>query len=256
MGMFHTTHWSLVMRAAEATPQARDALSELCRAYRAPILAYVRHSGCPASQVEDLTQGFFLELLEHRVHAHADPARGRFRSFLLTALQRHLVKVRVHDMAIKRGGGTRHEPLDDARACAVPDDPQTSPERAFEHAWARTVIQHALERLMAESEQAGRAALFRRLRPFLLDKPDAEDYASAARELALRRNTLAVAVHRMRSRLRQLIQRELAQTVTARSDLKTEMRALREALGGGHRHPRASRELPGQEPGFRHAPAS
>lgn len=228
MGMFQTTRWSLVLKAADAAPASRDALAELCRAYRAPVLAFVRHAGAPRADAEDLTQAFFVKFLARGYCAAADPARGRFRTFLLTALQRHLAKSRAHDRASKRGGGVRHEALDETTAAEL----DASPEREFERAWAHTVIARALERLEAESVRNGKAALFGRLRPFLVEAPDANDYAALTAELGIRRNTIAVAVRRLRLRLRELIRAELSETVASPADLAEELHALRESLGG------------------------
>ncbi|HEY0180706.1 MAG TPA: sigma-70 family RNA polymerase sigma factor [Dokdonella sp.] len=230
MSRFDTTRWSLVVQARGDTPHARTALDALCRAYRPAVLAYVRSRGYASDAAEDLAQAFFLRFLDQAWHAGADRERGRFRAYLLTMLKRHLISSEVEARAQKRGGGSRFESLDDDAGTNCDDD---APERNFERAWAITVLGRALARLRGEADEAGKRELFDALREFLVERPDEADYARAAEKLGLRRNTLAVAVHRMRHRLRELIEHELADTTSAETDLEAELRDLRDALATG-----------------------
>jgi DNA-directed RNA polymerase specialized sigma24 family protein len=228
--LFRTTRWSLVLQARGEGAPARSALEGLCRAYRPAVLAYVRLRGYGPHDGEDLTQAFFAWLVEKQVHAAADPGRGRFRAFLLTLLKRFLINADVGAARLKRGGGSTIVSLDAAPPVAesgAGDDP----ERAFELAWAVTVVDRALERLRGEAEAAGKLPLFEQLRAFLVEAPDDADYARLAGELGMRRNTLAVAVHRMRQRLRALICAELAETVADPDEVDAELDALRTAFG-------------------------
>ena len=85
---FHTTRWSVVVPSAQShVPGFQEALSELYRIYRYPLYADVRSRGYAPEEAQDLTQGFFLHLLEHKTLGRADPLRGKFRSFLLGSLQ-------------------------------------------------------------------------------------------------------------------------------------------------------------------------
>ncbi|WHZ18826.1 MAG: hypothetical protein OJF55_000975 [Rhodanobacteraceae bacterium] len=229
MGRFDTTRWSVVLQARGDPADARAALETLCRIYRPPVLAYVRSHVHARDAAEDLTQAFFARFLEHAWHADADPERGRFRSFLLTALKRFLIDANAEAGAQKRGGGYRFESLDEEASDAPVDD--DSPERTFEREWAQAVLGAALARLRHEAEEAGKLAMFDRLSEFLVEAPDEDDYARAAEDLQLRRNTLAVAVHRLRHRLRELVRAELAETTAGRDDMDSELRALRGALG-------------------------
>lgn len=230
MSHFETTRWSLVLQAGNAAPQARDALEMLCRIYRPPVLAYVRGRGYSADTAEDLAQAFFAQFIEHAWHAGANPARGRFRAYLLTMLKRYLIDATVAAHALKRGGDRQFESLD-ADGATTPES-DDSPDRAFERAWALTVLHTALEHLQVEAEQAGKRDLFNALREFLVERPDEADYARVAQALGLRRNTLAVAVHRLRHRLRALLEAELAHTTAGKGDFEEEMRQMRAALAG------------------------
>lgn len=228
MGRFETTRWSVVLRARGEAGEARAALEQLCRIYRPPVLAFVRFRGYAADAAEDLTQAFFTRFLERAWYSSADPQRGRFRSFLLTALKRFLIDADAEAAALKRGGGVRFQALDDDAAGAVATD--DTPEAAFEREWALAVLRVALGRLRREAEQAGKLELFQRLSEFLVERPDEAEYARAAAELNLRRNTLAVAVHRMRQRLRELVSEELLETTSSQAELADELRALRGSL--------------------------
>lgn len=232
MARFNSTHWSLVLRAREGTPDARAALDRLCRVYRPPVVAYIRGRGYPADATEDLAQTFFARFIEGAYHASADPARGRFRAFLLVALKRFLINADAEAHALKRGGAVSMRRLDDSQLNMEQLAAGDSPENAFERSWAIAVVDAALHKLRAEAEQAGRRDMFDQLAEFLTERPDEADYHRAAQALNLRRNTLAVAVHRLRHRLRELVRAELAQTTAAREDLESELRDLRQTLAG------------------------
>jgi RNA polymerase sigma-70 factor (ECF subfamily) len=228
MAGFATTRWSLILASRTESATARQAMEELCGAYRAPVLAYVRQRGHSHEQAEDLTQSFFAHFIGQRIHHSADPGRGRFRSYLLGSIRNFLADATAATYTAKRGGALQHLALDEA--VAAPDS--DSPERAFERRWALTVVDRALERLAAEAAQSDKQALFAELQEFLVEKPGAEEYDHVAARLGLRRNSVAVAVHRLRHRLRELVRDELASTVATPDDVDAELGALREVLGG------------------------
>lgn len=228
MSRFETTRWSVVLQARGEAASARAALETLCRTYRAPVLAFVRSRGYTADAAEDLTQAFFARFLERAWHSSADPVRGRFRSFLLTALKRFLIDADSEAATLKRGGAIRFESLDNESDLA--GEPQDNPETAFEREWARAVLNAAFRRLREEAVEAGKLQLFEQLSEFLVEPPDESDYARVAAALNLRRNTLAVAVHRLRHRFRELVRAELNETTTGRAELEEELRALRGSL--------------------------
>ena len=234
MTRFDTTRWSIVARARNDNRDARDAraaLEALCRVYRPPVLAYIRGRGYPPDAAEDLAQTFFERFIEDAYPGVADPARGRFRAFLLTALKRFLINADAEANALKRGGAVRIDASPDEQASAVEWLADSdSPEREFERGWALAVLDSALRKLRAEAEQAGKGELFTVLREFLTERPDDADYARAATALNLRRNTLAVAVHRLRHRLRELVREEIAETTIANADLEAELHDLRASL--------------------------
>ena len=227
MSPFATTRWSLILDARTGPDSARRAMEEIYRAYRGPVLAYVRRSGRTEGDAEDLVQDFFARLLEKRWDVGADPARGRFRTYMLTALRRFLLDAHDAAMARKRGGDYRRVDADDAlRAIASPQ----SPERAFERAWAITVIERAYAALREETRRAGRGELFDTLAPFIGETAGAAEYRALGDRTGMRANTIAVSVHRLRARLRELVRRELADQTDGPAAVEAELRVLRAAL--------------------------
>jgi len=222
---FDTTRWSLILHAGGEGDGAQGALETLCRNYRPPVLAYIRARPYLRDDAEDLAQSFFTYLLEQRLVARADRERGRFRAFLLTSLKYFLANEYERATAQRRGGGSTSVPLDEIDPAV-----DSGPEQAFEREWAQTVVRLALSRLEDEAVQAGKQALFARLRPFLLHLPEDDEYEVVATALGLRRNTVAVAVHRLRARLQELVRAVIADSADGLTDTDAELRHLRTAL--------------------------
>src|SRR5512145_1680203 len=195
---FPTTRWTLVIAAADSRrTEARSALVSLCEGYWYPLYAYVRRRGYPADQAQDLTQEFFIRVLEGRYLDRADPEKGRFRSFILTSLKFFVADEEDRRRAHKRGGGVV-VPLEflsgEERYQREPAHDET-PERIFERRWALSVLDRVVERLRSEFVQHGRPEHFERLKVFLLGQSDAP-YASLAREMNTSEGALKVAIHR------------------------------------------------------------
>jgi RNA polymerase sigma factor (sigma-70 family) len=223
---FNTTRWSVVVNAGGEGQNARDALAALCRIYRPPVLAYVRaRVGDP--EAEDLTQAFFAHILERRLAARVDRERGRFRAYLLTSLKHFLAAEHERATAQRRGGGIAV--LSDSAFESLPDG-EPGPERAFEVEWARTVLGDAMRLLELETQRAGREALFLQLRRYLVEDPDEGEYEGIARSTGLRRNTVAVAVHRLRTRLQELVRELVADTAHEENEIEEELRSMRRVL--------------------------
>jgi len=226
--MFRTTQWNVVLAARTGDNRSREALQSLCSAYRQPVLDFIRRQPRFRDQAEDLTQAFFLEFLAARTHAGADPLRGRFRSFLLGALKHFLSHAAAHAASARRGGGAVLQSLDAPGVIEPPAD--DDPELAFERAWAMTVLRRAFSQLHAEAVAAGKERLYAAAAEFVLEPPEPDRYAQIAELLGMRRNTFAVAVYRMRERLRALVRAQLAETVANAAELEDEQRQLQRAL--------------------------
>jgi RNA polymerase sigma factor (sigma-70 family) len=225
---FATTRWSLV---AAAQHQADAALADLCRLYWYPLYAYVRRRGHDAAEAEDLTQAFFARLLEKNGLASVTPARGKFRSFLLSACQNFLANERDRANALKRGGG-RVVSLDgaDARYQREPDHGET-PERLFERRWALELLDRTLRRLREEHEQKGKSRLFDALKGTLAGD-GAAPYAELAATLGMTEGAVKTSVHRLRGRYAELLRQEIGETVATPAEIDDEVRSLFRAVGG------------------------
>lgn len=224
------TRWTVVLAAArpEDTEPAMRALTELCQTYWPPLYAYVRRQGCDPHEAEDLTQEFFSRLLAKNYLADADPAKGKFRSFLLVSLKHFLANEWDRARAQKRGGGRTVIALDalsPAERRRIEPADNASPDKAFDRQWAITVLDHALKRLRIEFAEAGREKLFDVLKHFLTGNVSLS-HAEAAAECGLTEGAVKVAVHRMRRRYRALLREEVAQTVATPDDIESEIRHL------------------------------
>ncbi len=232
---FTTTHWSVVLAAGkESSPPANAALEQLCRTYWPPLYAYVRRRGYTAHDAQDLTQGFFAVLLEKNYVGLASRDKGRFRSFLLAALNHFLGDEADRTNAAKRGGGTPHISLDEqVGEDLVSFEPASdlTPEKEFQKNWVITLLRQGLERLHEESRASGKDTIFEALKPFLEGEASSGEYAGVAVQLGMTANGVAVAVHRLRLRYRELVRAEIAQTVATPEDLEDEIRHLFAALG-------------------------
>lgn len=227
---FPHTHWSLVLRAGGgADAEARAALEHLCAEYWYPLYAYVRRRGYSAHDAQDLTQSFMLELVEGPLLGRADPQRGRFRAFVLRALQNFMASAYQRQQTQRRGGGITFLALDEARDEGryglEPVDRFTA-EDAFERNWALALLDQVLRRLGAEYETAGRGPLFARLQSYLAGKEGQPAYAELSRELGLNENTVAVSIHRMRRRYGEILREEIAMTVTTPEEVEAEITHL------------------------------
>jgi RNA polymerase sigma-70 factor (ECF subfamily) len=231
------------VEAGDASSQSAErALADLCRSYWPPVYTFVRRRGHPASDAQDLTQAFFAHLLEKRVYAQADPSRGRFRSFLLTALKNFLVDTHARAQTGKRGGSYEFLPLNEAvlaaeSAAFVARETQSGvgrpdrEDRLFEERWAAALVSRSLESLRDEYVTENRETLFDALRPFLgggaAPVPNQDELAT---RLGLPVNTLRTHIHRLRERYRSTLRAEVAHTVATEGEVREELRHLMRVL--------------------------
>jgi RNA polymerase sigma factor (sigma-70 family) len=232
---FATTLWTVVLNAGElASPHAQAALEKLCKAYWYPLYWFVRRQGHDVDAAHDLTQAFFYYLIEKNAIQAADRNRGRFRTFLLTALKRFMANEWHRSQRQKRGGGAILFSLDgmdaEERYSREPADQQT-PEAIFDRHWAQALVEQVMARLRAEFVESGQAQRFDLLNAFLLDD-DAGSQAEAAEKLGMTESALKSALHRMRQRYHQMFRTEIGNTVASPADVDDEIRELFAVLGG------------------------
>jgi RNA polymerase sigma factor (sigma-70 family) len=228
--MFTTTHWTVVFKAAkEDSLSGRPALNAIVLKYWRPLYFFARQRGFSPSDAEDATQSFFSELIEGELLHDADPARGRFRSFLLTAWKRYLVDLYRGQSAQKRGGQCSIQSLDLAQgeqAWSEIADPHRAPDDVFLSSWAKELIDEAMERLRTEYESSHRGHLFRELLPRLTAPADATVFNAVAKSLDISPGAAKVALHRFRHRFAQTVREVTNETLEDPSDLEQEISDL------------------------------
>lgn len=236
--VFATTHWSVVLAASQGqghTPQSATALEQLCRTYWYPLYAHVRRRGYGPEDAEDLTQDFFAQLIAKDWVGMADPARGRFRSFVLAALDHFLANQWHRAHRQKRGGDHVMISWDQRTAenrylAELVDD--LTPDRIFERRWAEALLAQVLLHLRDEYATAGKQPLFETVKDQLWGEKAAMPRTQLAATLGLTEGALKVAIHRMRRRYRELLRFEVAQTVSSPEAIDTELRELMDVLRG------------------------
>jgi RNA polymerase sigma-70 factor (ECF subfamily) len=229
---FPTTHWSRVTAAGDrGTPAARAALAELCEAYWYPIYALIRRRGHPPDEASDLTQEYFTRLLEKPVIAAADRTKGHFRSFLKTDCEHFLVD--EARKRIVRAKVLKAVPIDgtgaEGRYRLEPVDDMTA-ERMFDRSWATTLLERALGLLREEYAANGRADIFDRLKVVLSQDKGAVRASHLAAQLGTMEGAVHTAVHRIKKRYREILQREIAATLDDPAEVNEEIRWLFEAV--------------------------
>ena len=240
---FTATHWSVIVAAGntQTDPEtASAALAQLCQTYWPPLYTYVRGRGYSVHDAQDLTQGFFAYLIEHKIHLRADRQLGKFRSFLLASLKHFLSHAREREQALKRGGGREFLPLDEGRAeegealfqthCASGAN-ALAEDRLFEKTWAETLIETALNRLAAAYKEEGKEDLFERLQSFLTVGADPlPAYSELAARLSVTESTIRSHVTRLRAHYRELLRAEVRRTVNTDAEVNEELRELLRVL--------------------------
>lgn len=227
---FATTHWSVVLAAGHGSgPDAKRALEQLCGAYWYPLYAYVRRRGYGVEDAQDLTQEFFAMLLRKGHFGLPNPARGRFRSFLLTALDHFLVNDWRHRHTHKSGGHCTFLSWDGAEAerryLAEPVSTVT-PEQAFQKRWAITLLERVLANLRCECSANGKGELFEALKDSLWGEKTPFGFADLGRRWGMTESAVKGVAYRLRRRYRELLQTEIARTVTDPEEIKQELRDL------------------------------
>jgi RNA polymerase sigma factor (sigma-70 family) len=238
-GQFHTTHWTLVMASAHDQGQTgRAALAALCQIYWYPVYAFARRRGHSPPDAQDLTQGFFLHILEHRALSQVDRLKGKFRSFLLACFQNYLSVEAQRARALKRGGQSQFISLDletaENRYRIEPADYLTA-EKIFEARWALTLLEQAMTSLRQEYVARGKESAFDRLRAFvgIMESEPEDSYEGAAKALGVGVGTVKTLIYRLRKRYMAIVREEVARTVSNAAEIEGEIRALCNALIAG-----------------------
>jgi RNA polymerase sigma factor (sigma-70 family) len=240
---FTATHWSVIGAACSSQTDAdtsSGALAKLCEIYWPPLYSYARAHGSSTHDAQDLTQGFFAYALKHKIYRQTDPAKGKFRSFLLASFKNFLADAQDRSRALKRGGGLVFVPLEEARVDAAESLFQGHPssgadevlqDRLFERTWAKTLVATTLERVAATYQREGKATIFRELEPFLTaGAAPLPTYTDLALRLGIAESTLRSQVTRLRARYRDALRSEVRRTVATDAEVDNELRELLRVL--------------------------
>jgi RNA polymerase sigma-70 factor (ECF subfamily) len=228
---FATTRWSLVLAAGAAwSPAADEALAKLCETYWYPLYAFLRGRGQGPDDAQDLTQAFFLRLLEKKVLRHADPARGRFRSFLLTSLKNFAANERDREVARKRHEAPISIEIETAEGRFQREPPtDETPEKVFDRRWALTLLDRVLTRLRNDMARSN-SQRFESLKMYLTGEQPQQTYAETAVALGISEGNVRVAVHRLRRQFRTLLREEIAHTLSTPEEIEDEIQHLWSAV--------------------------
>ena len=231
---FATTQWSIVRAASSKSPaSARAALERLCAAYWTPVYAFVRRCGHSQPDAEDLTQAFFIHLLNSDFLRLVDRDRGRFRSFLLTSVSNFLSVDRRKRIAAKRGGRIRVFALDfgaGEREYQSEAVDTATPEQLFERRWALTLLQNTTNQLRNEYRDRNHLILFELLEAHINQDPSRLQYSELCETLNMSEDAIKQASRRLKLRYREILRSEIAATVGAIDDIDAELRELINAL--------------------------
>ena len=223
------------MSAQSHAPGSKEAFGDLCKLYWYPLYAFIRHRGYSPEDAEDLVQGFFLHLVEHKSLSRVDRSKGKFRSFLLASLQKYLSDEADRARCLKRGGGAEFVYLNaegaEDRYRLEPVD-TLSPEKIFDARWAMALIGEALNRLDREYDSQGKATTFQALRVFLdpINTKSLPSYEEVAAQLEMSVGALKTLIHRLRKQYTAFVREEVSRTVSNSADVDAEIHQLCEAL--------------------------
>ncbi len=236
---FGTTHWTVVLAADAEEGAGRAALERLCHDYWPPLYSFVRRRGHSAHDAQDLVQGFFVHMLANRTYASADPARGKFRAFLLTSIKNFLCDKWTDARRQKRGGDLRFVLLDEEVAAVEAADlhgaATVSPlneEHLFEQRWAASLAANAMKRLHEKYAEGSKAKVFDALKPYVVGGATVglTGHEETAANLGIPVGTLRSYLLRMRTRYRELLREEVVRTVAREEDVEEELHRLRQVL--------------------------
>ena len=233
---FHTTRWTIVMQAAQSqAPGGQSALAELCRIYWYPLYMFARRRGYSPDDAQDLTQSFFLHVLEHRAFSGVDRLKGKFRSFLLASFQNHISDSVDRARCRKRGGDKEFVYIDteeaEERYSLEPVEFLTA-EKMFDARWAITLLAESLNRLRNEYATARKTSTFETLKAFLDTSSSVAppSYDEVANRLRVTTGAVKTHIHRLRKRYTALLREEVGRTVSDPLEIDEEIHALCEAL--------------------------
>jgi RNA polymerase sigma factor (sigma-70 family) len=235
-GEFHTTRWTIVLASAQSqVVEGKAALTELCRLYWYPLYAFARRRGRSPHDAQDLTQGFFMHILEHRALTRVDRMKGKFRSFLLASFQNYMANELQRVRSLKRGGNNQFISFDleegETRYRLEPADYLTA-EKIYEARWAMTLLHHVMEQLHKQNVAQGKGALFAELQVFVRfgDESRVPSYEEVANRMGIGVPAVKTLIHRLRKQYTTILREEVGRTVSDPAEIDAEIHSLCDAL--------------------------
>lgn len=228
-----TAHWSVLLTAQNRSPAAREALAQLSYVYWSPVYSFIRRTGRAEPEAQDLTQGFFAQLLERGDPVAVRRAKGRLRVYLLESLKNFLANEGRHAGAVRRGAGRRRSISAaelETEAGLEQESANLTADRTYEQRWAMTVLDQAIARLTDELQRFDNPTLSARLGDLLSEEPDRACLAGIGREFGLPEMAVKQALQRLRERYRHLLREEISHTVGTSDEIEHEARTLVLAL--------------------------
>ncbi len=234
--LFPPTRWTLVLRTLDSEEE-HDALSELCRIYWSPVYFFLRSRGNSPSDAEDLTQGFFQQVLakEQLQQAAKNTGAGKLRTFLLTSLRNYTINQYHHETAQKRGGGFERvhvDPDELERRFSSASASGKTPDEMFDLQWANSLLERTFERLRKEYADAEKEKDFEVLRSTLGQSSEQVPFSVLASQLDRSEGSIRVAAFRLRKQFRALLKDEIRESSASEDDWEEELAYLKSILGG------------------------
>jgi len=233
---FATTQWTMVWKAAEEDSQhGRPALAEVIRRYWMPLYTFARREGLSSEDAEDATQEFLSRIMNGNLLGSADPAKGKFRAFLLTAWKRFLIDAYRKEKSARRGGNALVVSLDlcsGEQSWRELSSKDQDPDRVFTLSWANSLLEQVRQRLRQEYQAKGKSELIEALLPRITETMDSASYAELALQLKLSSGAVKVAMHRLRQRFGSALREVVLETVEGSNDVDSELNELLQALVG------------------------
>jgi len=227
---FPSTLWTQILQAQQGTPETRHAaLDRLFHAYWRPVYASIRYGwNKKPEEAKDLTQDFIMLLLEQEFWKAVDPAQGRFRGYLKTALKHFLINETRDQARLKRGGGKSIISLDQIEEFTRPSYQGRTPEEILDEEWVRTVLVRALEKIQEEFTKSKKEKHAEILRLYYFADPDREPptYSEIAASLGLTEANVGYYLHEIRSQLRKRVEEIILEYAVDDGDMREETRFI------------------------------
>lgn len=223
---FPATNWTILASATlNGDDEGRKAMNELCTKYWDPVAQVIRARGAPSDRIDDLTQEFFMQMLDKRFFQRAERGKGKFRSFMLGSLRHFLADDAKYQARQKRGGHLQKLSLEEE------DLTMEREELQFDRGWAQMIFRQTLKKTEEFVREKRSPEQWRSLRCFLPGSAAAPlSYEDLSLSLQLSEGGAKKEVFRLRGNFRDFLREQVALTVSAPHEIDDELAHLRAAF--------------------------